>query len=107
MVRLSLFIAAAAFGSDVGWQPLPEGGTEYIIQLNPYELNVLRRHLPLQSDVPRSAGEVRAYRIVVGNDILPRLAPRPRATGIWPARPRRIRTGWHGRPPGRNAQPIG
>ena len=80
MIRLSLFIAAAAFGSDVGWQPLPNGGTEYIIQLNPYELDALRRGRPLQNDVPRNAGEVRAYRIVVGNEILPRVAPLPRAT---------------------------
>ena len=95
MIRISLLIAAAAFGSDVGWQQLPEGGTEYIIQLSPYELDALRRHRPVESDVPRSAGEVRAYRIIVGTGILPREAPPPRPvyhappasrpTGGWPA----------------------
>jgi hypothetical protein len=95
MIRLSLLIATAAFGSDVGWQPLPEGGTEYIIQLGPHELDALRRGRPFESDVPRSAGEVRAYRIVVGTAILPHEAPPPRSayraepgrrwTDVWPA----------------------
>jgi hypothetical protein len=95
MIRLSLIVAAAAFGSDVGWQPLPDGGTEYIIQLNPYEIDALRRGLPFQSDIPRRAGEVRAYRIMVGTAALPRRSPpslptyraepaRPTTDG-WPA----------------------
>jgi hypothetical protein len=78
MIRLSAFIAAAAFGSDVGWQPLPEGGTEYIIQLGPHDLDALRRGRPVQSDIPPSAGEVRSYRIIVGSGSLPREAPPPR-----------------------------
>jgi hypothetical protein len=79
MIRVPLLIAAAAFGSDVGWRPLPEGGTEYIIQLGPHELDALRRGRPVESDIPRSAGEVRAYRIIFGTAMLPREAPPPRS----------------------------
>jgi hypothetical protein len=84
MIRLSLLIAAAAFGSDVGWQPLPDGGTEYIIQLNRNELDALRRGRQLESDIPRRAGEVRAYRILFGTGLLPHTSPpRPAYPSPW------------------------
>jgi hypothetical protein len=38
----SVRIAAAALGIDVGWQPLPEGGMEYIIQIAPQTLETLK-----------------------------------------------------------------
>jgi hypothetical protein len=72
MNTLMICVAAAALGIDVGWQRLPEGGVEYIIQLDPQTLEVLRAGEPIQSDIPPSAGEVRSYRIVVGTQKLPR-----------------------------------
>ena len=66
MIRTSLLVAMAAFGSDVGWRQLPEGGTEYIIQLNESELDALRRHGHWRATFRPAPAEVRAYRIIVG-----------------------------------------
>ena len=66
MNPLLVYIAAATLGIQVGWQPLPEGGMEYIIQLDPAALDALRDGQPLQSDIPADAGEIRAYRIIMG-----------------------------------------
>ena len=75
MCTLMLCVATAALGIDVGWQRLPEGGMEYIIQLDPQTLEVLRKGEPIQSDIPRTAGEVRSYRIIVGAKKQPRETP--------------------------------
>jgi hypothetical protein len=75
MHALMICLATATLGVDVGWQRLPEGGMEYIIQLDPQTLEILRSGEPIQSDIPPSAGEVRSYRIVVGTQKLPHDAP--------------------------------
>jgi hypothetical protein len=66
----AICFAAAALGINFGWQRLPEGGMEYIIQLDPQSLDALRAGQPIQSDVPPAAGEVRSYRIIVGTEKL-------------------------------------
>ncbi len=68
-------IAAVLFGVDVGWQPLPEGGLEYIVQIEPELLETLRSGQPIQSDLPSRLKDIRAYRIVVGTAELPRELP--------------------------------
>jgi hypothetical protein len=82
MIQLSVFVAAATLGFDVGWQRLPEGGMEYIIQLDPQTLDALRSGQVLQSDIPSAAGEVRSYRIVVGGQRPPRESPLPRPAPV-------------------------
>jgi hypothetical protein len=77
MNTLMICVAAATLGIDVGWQRLPEGGTEYIIQLDPQTLETLRSGKPLHSDIPPAAGEVRSYRIIMGTQKLPRETPLP------------------------------
>jgi len=72
MTALAICIAVATLGIDVGWKPLPEGGVEYIIQLDPLALEALRDGQPLQSDIHPDAGEVRSYRIIVGSEKLTR-----------------------------------
>ena len=42
MNALLISIAVATLGIDVGWQRLPEGGMQYIIQLDPQALAALR-----------------------------------------------------------------
>ena len=74
-------IAAVLLGIDAGWQPLPEGGMEYIIQIEPQLLDTLRSGEPIQSDVPSYVKDVRAYRIVVGTGKLPRQLP-PQVEGL-------------------------
>jgi hypothetical protein len=75
MHTLIIWIAAAAVGIEAGWQRMPEGGMEYIIQLDPQSLESLRAGEAIQSDIPPSAGDVRSYRIIVGTNRLPRETP--------------------------------
>jgi hypothetical protein len=74
-------IVAVLLGVDAGWQPLPEGGMEYIIQIEPQLLETLKSGEPIQSDVPSYVKDVRAYRIVVGTAKLPRQLP-PQVEGL-------------------------
>ena len=64
--------AVSIVGIDVGWQPLDDGGLEYIIQIEPEMLDSLRDGLEIVSEVPPSLGPVRTYRIRVGKGQLPR-----------------------------------
>ena len=75
MGTIMICLAAATLGVDVGWQRLPDGGMEYIIQIEPQTLEALRAGEAIQSDIPASAGDVRSYRIVVGSKKLPRDKP--------------------------------
>ena len=77
MNALLISIAVATLGIDYGWQRLPEGGMQYIIQLNPQALEALRAGQPIESDIPAGAGEVRSYRIIVGRGALPHDLPPP------------------------------
>lgn len=93
MQTILLCLAAAAVGVDVGWERMPSGEMEYIIQFDPQELESLRDGQPIQSDVHPGAGQVRSYRIVVGKKSLPRetppaAAPSPGATGPEPSTPK-------------------
>ena len=97
MHTLLLCLAAAAVGVDVGWERMPKGGMEYIIQLDPQTLETLRDGQPIQSDLHPEAGEVRSYRIVVGKKVLPRetpppAAPTPKAAGSKPSDPTELKT---------------
>jgi hypothetical protein len=68
-------IAAVLLGIDAGWQPLPDGGMLYMIQIEPHLLETLASGEPIQSDVPSFVKNVRAYRIMVGTAELPRELP--------------------------------
>jgi len=79
-------VAALALGIDVGWRPLSDGGVEYLIQIEPGLIEALKPGEAIGSDVPpRLIGEIRAYRITVGTEELPRELPPP--TGAEPAQP--------------------
>jgi hypothetical protein len=75
MNTLCFCIATALLGIDVGWQRMPEGGMEYIIQLDAQTMESLRMGRAVQSDIPPAAGPVRSYRIIVGSKPLPHEAP--------------------------------
>ena len=49
MNSLTICIAAATLGFNFGWQRLPEGGMEYIIQLDPQSLDALRAGQPINT----------------------------------------------------------
>ncbi len=76
MNAILICLAAATLGSDVGWERLPDGGMQYIIQLDPQTVEALQAGQPIQSDIPPAAGnDIRSYRIIVGKGKLPRDPP--------------------------------
>jgi hypothetical protein len=65
--------ATAAVGIEVGWEPLPDGGHEYSIQLEPDLCDLLRRGTDeITSEVPPNIN-VRRYRMFVGTGKLPKI----------------------------------
>jgi hypothetical protein len=86
MSAVMICIAVATLGIDVGWQRLPEGGTQYIIQIEPQTLDALRAGRPIESDLPSNLQDIRSYRIVVGSKKLPR-DPLPSTTITKPMLP--------------------
>lgn len=74
MNALVILAATAIVGVDVGWQPLSDGGVEYIIQIEPQLLDTLAKDHDLSSDLPAGL-DVRRFRITVGTAQLPRIMP--------------------------------
>jgi len=78
MAMHGLWMCGFLLAVEVGWQPLPEGdGMEYLIQLSPKDLEAMQLGEPWRTDIPPSVGNVRSYRISVGTESLPRVAPPP------------------------------
>ncbi len=73
MSPLLVLIATAALGIEVGWEPLADGGHEYMIQLEPELVDLLKRGTDeITSEVPPQIN-VRRYRIFVGSGKLARI----------------------------------
>ena len=70
-------VAASVVGVDAGWQPVPEGGVEYIIQINPESLPLMKPGFYFTSEVPPEVRDIRRYRITVGSAKLPQQLPPP------------------------------
>ncbi len=70
-----LCFCTAVVGINVGWQPLQEGGMEYIIQLDPQSLEALKAGEPIQSDILPGAGDVRSFRFYLGTEKPQRIGP--------------------------------
>jgi len=67
-------LVTLTLGMDVGWRQLPDGGVEYIIQIEPHVLDSLRLGAEIESDIPPNVRDLRKYRIIVGTGELPREA---------------------------------
>src|SRR4051794_28835621 len=77
MFPIYISLAVAALGIEVGWVPLPDGGHEYTIQLEPEMLDVLRKQKDeVFSEVPPQV-HVRRYRLLVGTGKLARVVGNP------------------------------
>jgi hypothetical protein len=70
-----VYLSAMLMGFDVGWQPRPEGGMEYIIQFNKEDIESLKEGRIKFSDIPLKAGDVKSFSIVVGEKELARTNP--------------------------------
>jgi len=71
---LALALGTALTGIDVGWQPIEEGGLEYIVQIEPETLARLKPGDELATGIRPVLRDVRRYRIVIGKGPLPRIA---------------------------------
>lgn len=67
-------LAATLLGVDVGWQPWPGGGVEYLIQIPPHAVKTLESGKPLASEIPPNV-PIRAVRITIGTLSLPQNLP--------------------------------
>jgi len=69
-----------------GWQPIADGGREYIVQVEPQlaDLDSFRKD-GFSSDIPPTLRDVRRIRIVVGSDPLPNQGEIPAAPAPLPA----------------------
>ena len=73
-------------GIEAGWQPLPGGGVEYVIQVDPREADLLLRERGFSSDVPSHLKDIRVCRIVIGTSSLRQVdPPQPSVSGARPA----------------------
>jgi len=79
-------LATLSFGIDAGWQPAPEGGVEYTLQLDEHAIATLKSGQTLFSDVMPDLRDVRKIRIVAGTNTLARLDP-PRKSETLVAKP--------------------
>ena len=69
-----VLVAAAALGIEVGWEPLPQGGHEYTIQIEPQLLDVLKKGEEEIVCEVHPHLNVRRYRITIGSGKLARHA---------------------------------
>lgn len=72
-------IAAVLLGIDARWPPAPDGGLQYVVQIEPQVLEQLASGAieSLESHVPRYLNDVRAYQIVIGTQELAKTARTP------------------------------
>ncbi|MCE9556192.1 MAG: hypothetical protein K8T91_22825 [Planctomycetes bacterium] len=71
---LALAMGTALLGIDVGWQPIEEGGLEYIVQIDPETLARMKPGDEFATGIRPVLRDVRRYRIVIGKGPLPRIA---------------------------------
>lgn len=71
MISAVWFVVAASMGIDVGWQPVDEGGYEFLLQIEPEQLENLKAGEALTSDLPELPGRVVRVHWMVGTDPLP------------------------------------
>jgi hypothetical protein len=64
-------VAATVVSIDIGWQPRPDGGFEYIIQIEPQMLDMLKDGQAIGSELPANLRGMRSYKITVGNAKIP------------------------------------
>ena len=72
MHGLALILLTTTVGVDHGWQSRSDGNTEYIIQLEPQALALLKSGRVITSEIDPRLGTIRSVQIRLGSDKLPR-----------------------------------
>lgn len=77
-------IAAVLLGIDARWPPLPDGGWQYVVQIEPQVLEQLESGAieSLESHVPPYLNDVRAYQIVIGTQQLAKTTRTPNVQSL-------------------------
>jgi len=81
MAATAMMFLAALVGTDapanveVGWRPLPSGGMQYLIQIDPMTVEVLRTGQAIESYIPPHVKDVRGFQVGIGRGKLPRIDP--------------------------------
>jgi hypothetical protein len=71
MNTISLLIAMSTVSIDFGWDYNPGGGINYIVQIEPKQLESIREGTVFDSDLPEVPGGIRRHQIVIGTNRLP------------------------------------
>ncbi len=87
MVSQALLLGWMSLGINYGWQPAPEGGLEYIVQVEPSLVDALLRGQSLVSEIPGNVRNLRRVRVRIGNDEVPRQGV-PLTAPSWQTAPR-------------------
>lgn len=72
MTGLSLLLVAAATAADFGWQPQPDGNLEYVIQIAPSQVELLKSGQIVINDIPPDVRGGRSIVLKVGAGDVPR-----------------------------------
>jgi hypothetical protein len=66
MSPLPLLLILSTLGIDAGWEPLPDGGFQYSVQLEPQQMQILKTGSVLASEVPPKYRDIRRIQITMG-----------------------------------------
>ncbi len=64
-------VASLTFGVDVGWEVTADNQVEYIIQINPDEVDLLREGEVIRAGILPELAKFDRYRIQIGRELLP------------------------------------
>ncbi len=72
MNGILVLLVTSAIGVDFGWQPIEGGNLEYIVQVEPELLEIIKSGEPIINEIPDNVRGARRLRIIVGTGTLPR-----------------------------------
>ncbi|PHS12525.1 MAG: hypothetical protein COA78_08170 [Blastopirellula sp.] len=72
MYAVALLLTSATLGVDFGWEPDNKGGIEYIIQIEPESLELLKQGQPIRMQLPPNLERVQCFRVQFGTGDIPR-----------------------------------
>lgn len=81
-----LLVAAQARAVTYGWQELPDGGVEYLVQVEPFALDAFRE-TGFWSEIPAGTKEIRRITLKIGDAKLPHEGTAPPPAPIQSPKP--------------------